>query len=221
MINEKGVTWRCAAHQPRFAPFHLRFHPLLRPSFGFSFLLPFFFSLCFVIPMLYLLCQRNPAPFSLLFLSSRAVQPSPTDISISTFVALSNFTLLHFYAITFRDVAPLYTFSLSDSAVANDSLEFLPVQPFIQLRLSANGSESSGLLSRSLLQNPRSLHLRYYPVRTLRTVSPVDYPRLPFNPHPYPSATLVPESIAEAKCRFARTWQPSIRTRDTGVKMKL
>lgn len=31
------MTWRCAAHQPRFAPFHLRFHPLLRRSFGFSF----------------------------------------------------------------------------------------------------------------------------------------------------------------------------------------
>lgn len=107
LINEKGVTWRCAAHQPRFAPFHLRFHPLLRPSFGFSFLRPSFFSLCFVIPMLYLLCQRNPTPLPLLFLSSRAVQPRLADISISTFVALLNFTLLHFYAITFRDVAPL------------------------------------------------------------------------------------------------------------------
>lgn len=76
LINEKGVTWRCAAHQPRFAPFHLRFHPLLRRSFEFSFCSPSF-SLtlfCFVIPMLHLLCQRNRAlaPLPFLFLSLHA-----------------------------------------------------------------------------------------------------------------------------------------------------
>lgn len=85
LINEKGVTWRCAAHQPRVAPFHLRFHPLLRRSFRLSFYLlpsslrsPFhfsFFSLCFVIPWLYVLCQRNPAPLAkLLFPLHRATK---------------------------------------------------------------------------------------------------------------------------------------------------
>lgn len=83
--------------------------------------------------MLYLLCQRNPTPPPLLFLSSRAVQPRPTDISISTFVALSNFTL-HFYPITFREVASLYIFSPSDSAVAN--LSSIPSQPAVHSRLS-------------------------------------------------------------------------------------
>lgn len=64
----------------RVAPFHLRFHPLLRRSFRLSFhpspsssssssSLPLFFSsLCFVIPVLRILCQRNHpaslAPFS-------------------------------------------------------------------------------------------------------------------------------------------------------------
>lgn len=188
MINEKGVTWRCAAHQPRFAPFHLRFHPLLRPSFGFSFLRPSFFSLCFVIPMLYLLCQRNPTPLPFLFLSSRAVQPRPADISISTFVALLNFTLLHFYAITFRDVcSALEFFSLCDSAVANDSLEFL--RPFIHVCqfIRQTGWKAVGYYQDRCYEilAPASSVLRH-PVRILRAVSPVDYPRHPFNPQPYP-----------------------------------
>lgn len=85
--------------------------PSLTFLFWILFLPPSFFSFCFVISMLYLLCQRNLTPLPLLFLSSRAVQPRPTDISISTFVALSSFTSLHFYAITFREVAPFYTFS--------------------------------------------------------------------------------------------------------------
>lgn len=145
------MTWRCAAHQPRFAPFHLRFHPLLRPSFGFFFLLPFFFSFCFVIPMLYLLCQRNPTPFPLLFLSSRTVQPRPTDISISTFVvSLSFFQISHYYI-------------LQNSTTFLCPLLFLRFRgckrflfKFLLDRLSVyetNESESNGLLSRSLLQN--------------------------------------------------------------------
>lgn len=76
--------------------------PSLTFLFWILFLPPFFFSLCFVIPMLYLLCQRNPTPLPLAFplFARRAVPPKPTDISISTFVALSNFrttTLLHNY----------------------------------------------------------------------------------------------------------------------------
>lgn len=125
------MTWRCAAHQPRFAPFHLRFHPLLCRSFGFSFCSLFFSFVCFVISTLYLLCQRNfaSASFPLLF---APFLPGRADISISISAAFSNFhTLPHFSAITFRDAArspPLhpFTFPPSDFAVASDYAEFLP-----------------------------------------------------------------------------------------------
>lgn len=93
------MTWRCAAHQPRFAPFHLRFHPLLRRSFGFSFCsLSFSPSASSYLCYTYFVNETSPrlAFLSLhirLFSASfpRAVSPRPVDISISTFVALSNF----------------------------------------------------------------------------------------------------------------------------------
>lgn len=60
LINEKGVTWRCAAHQPRALPHFISAFTLSYVAlFGFSFCSLFFFSLCFVIPMLHLLCQRR------------------------------------------------------------------------------------------------------------------------------------------------------------------
>lgn len=91
MINEKGVTWRCAAHQPRFTPFHLRFHPLLRRSFGLP-LSSFFFASSYLyailIPLLLLLLCCFFFLFSFLF---APLTPKPTDISILILAALSNF----------------------------------------------------------------------------------------------------------------------------------
>lgn len=138
MINEKGVTWRCAAHQPRFAPFHLRFHPLLRFSFGFSFYLlsfsPFASSyLCYTY-----FVNETPLLFRCLSLSSRA---APFRLNRLIFLFQPSlhsqiFIQLHFYTITFRNAcSALYSLLPSDSAVRNDSLEFLP-RPVVHSRLS-------------------------------------------------------------------------------------
>lgn len=141
----RGGAPRTSHALPHFiSAFTLSYVPLLDSLFA-----PFpsfFFSLCFVIPMLYLLCQRNPTPLPLLFLSSRAVQPRLTDISISTFVALSNFTL-HFYPITFREVAPLYIFSLPlipPLQFSLNSLEFHLDQSFIYVCQFIIQTEANG-----------------------------------------------------------------------------
>jgi len=94
------VTWRCAAHQPRVAPFHLRFHPLLRRSFRVSLplssffppspsLLPFLFlpllrhsraicTLSFPVPLVALLSRSPPS-------SSSSSSSSSTRIEYSYF----------------------------------------------------------------------------------------------------------------------------------------
>lgn len=112
--------------------------PSLTFLFWILFLPPFFFSLCFVIPMLYLLCQRNPTPLPLPFLSSRA---APFRLNRLIFLFQPSlhsqiFIQLHFYTITFRNAcSALYSLLPSDSAVRNDSLEFLP-RPVVHSRLS-------------------------------------------------------------------------------------
>lgn len=112
--------------------------PSLTFLFWILFLPPFFFSLCFVIPMLYLLCQRNPTPLPLPFLSSRA---APFRLNRLIFLFQPSlrsqiFIQLHFYTITFRNArSALYSPLPSDSAVRNDSLEFLP-RPVVHSRLS-------------------------------------------------------------------------------------
>lgn len=190
LINEKGVTWRCAAHQPRFAPFHLRFHPLLRPSFEFSFC-----SLSFSPFASSYLCYTyfvNETPLLFRFFSSLRT-PFRLDRLIFLFQPslLSRiFTLLHFYTITFRNVAPPYTFPPSDSAVANDSLEFRLDQSFIHVCrfIRQTGRKAVGYYQDRYCKIlvPASSLRRHPAVRILRTVSPVDYPRLPFNPQPIP-----------------------------------
>lgn len=177
LINERGVTWRCAAHQPRFAPFHLRFHPLLRRSFGFA---------VFFAPLLFLsrssassyLCYTyfvNETVLSLLFrfffslsfsLYTRAVPPRDQLIFLFQPSLLSRiFALPRFSAITFRNTVSLpRTFSPYDFAVANDSLEYLLDESFIHVfgLLDKRVGRSGGLLSRPTPRDPRSLlHLRY------------------------------------------------------------
>jgi len=156
------VTWRYAAHQPRFAPFHLRFHPLLRFSFEFSFCSLFFSPftssyLCYTYfvnetPLLFRFFSSLRAPFRLdrlIFL----FQPS----------LLSRiFTLLHFYTITFRNAAPLYFFSLSDFAVANDSLEFLLDQSFIHVvSLLSKRVGKQRVIIKTITVKSLPLHLQY------------------------------------------------------------
>lgn len=96
MINEKGVTWRCAAHQPRFAPFHLRFHPLLRRSFRFSFC-----SLSFSpFASSYLRCTYFVNEVPLLF---RFFLPSafPPFLSFSFFLLFFHFAPLYLERLIF------------------------------------------------------------------------------------------------------------------------
>lgn len=111
------------------APFHLRFHPLLRRSFWILFLFPFLF-----LPLLrhtyvtLTLSTASPlvSPISFRFFSllRAPFRLAPADISISTFVALANF---HVTTLS-RNYVPRrclsHTFP-SDSFVANDFLEFL------------------------------------------------------------------------------------------------
>jgi len=140
LINEKGVTWRCAAHQPRFAPFHLRFHPLLRRSFGFSFCSPSF-SLtlfCFVIPMLHLLCQRNRSPrSSLVSFSLFAFRLDRLIFLFQPSLLSRIFTLPRFSAITFRNAAfsPYTLPPPYDSAVAK-RFPRIPPRRVVHSRLS-------------------------------------------------------------------------------------
>jgi len=172
--------------------------------------------------MLYLLCQRNPTPFPLLFLSSRAVPPRPTDISISTFVALSNF---HITTFLLRNYIPercstLYFFSLSDFAVANDSLEFLLDQSFIRVvSLLGKRVGKQRVIIKTITVKSSPLHLQYdgtpfafWELFLWLTTLAFHLIRCLF-----PATPLV-ESRIEAKCEIARTWQPSIRTRATRVK---
>jgi hypothetical protein len=99
------VTWRCAAHQPRVAPFHLRFHPPLTSlSFRVSLSLSFFFfscspavpshpslfSLCFVIAVLYVLCQSSRRSSRRASLSRSP--PSSSSSSSSTRIEYSYFS---------------------------------------------------------------------------------------------------------------------------------
>lgn len=134
------MTWRCAAHQPRFAPFHLRFHPLLRRSFGFSFC-----SLSFSpFASSYLRCTYfvnevpllSVSPLSL-FLSLRSLfvsfffsraPPRSTDISITTIFArrlFSNFRITILSTASNIPRVPLSTFPPSDFTLVNDSAKFL------------------------------------------------------------------------------------------------
>lgn len=97
------------------------------------------------------------------------------------------FTLLHFYAITFRNYAAApYTFPPSDSAVANDSLEFLLDQSFIHVCrfIRQTGRKAAGYYQDRCCKifTPASSAVRRHSVRILRTVSSVHYSRLPFNP---------------------------------------
>lgn len=175
-------AWRGGAPRTSHAlpPFHLRFHPLLRSSFGFSFC-PLSFSLFTSSYLCYTyFVNETLTPLPLLFLSSRAVQPRPTDISISVFAALSNFTLLHFCAITFRESAPLCTFSPSDSTVAN-----LPSIPSNSSPEQNHSFTFVGLLGEQVITKvvaapaPSASHSHSENCF-------FDYPRLPFNPQPIP-----------------------------------
>lgn len=137
--------------------------PSLTFLFWTLFLLPFFFSLCFVIPMLYLLCQRNPTPLPLLFHSSHAVPPRPTDISISTFVALLNFhiaTLLRNYVP--QRCSALYFSFLSDSAVANDPSNSSSIsRSFTFVGLLGKRVGKQRVIIKTISAKSSPLHLRY------------------------------------------------------------
>lgn len=185
LINEKGVTWRCAAHQPRFAPFHLRFHPLLRRSFGLSFCSPSFFSHALLLRHTYVTLTLSTKPFSsLLFLFFFLLFSFCLDRLIFLFQPslLSRiFTLPRFSAITFRNAASPPILSLPmiprlqtmppNTSSTSRSFTFVGL-------LDKQVGKSGGLLSSSTPRNPRPCICDTTPVFVLRTVSPVDYLRL-------------------------------------------
>lgn len=166
--------------------------PSLTFLFWILFLPPFFFSLCFVIPMLYLLCQRNPTPLPLPFLSSRA---APFRLNRLIFLFQPSlhsqiFMQLHFYTITFRNAcSALYTlfFPLIPRLETIPSNSFLD-QSFIHVCrfIRQTGRKAAGYYQDRCCKILAPCIFLRHPVRILRTVSPVDYPRLPFNPQSIP-----------------------------------
>lgn len=121
------------------------------------------------------------APLSFLFLSSLR----STDISISTFVALSNFhiTALFRNYVPQRCFLPLYfASSLWFRGCKNDSLEYLLDESFIHVCrfIRQTGRKERRVIIKTDAARPSPLHLRYRlaAVSVPRPVSPVDYFRL-------------------------------------------
>lgn len=192
LINEKGVTWRYAAHQPRFAPFHLRFHPLLRSSFGFSFC-----SLSFSLFASSYLCYTyfvNETPLLFRFFSSlRAPFRLETD------------WYFYFNLRCSLEFSHYYTFTQLRFATLLRSILVLPLISRLQTIPSNFSSISSrsfmfvGLLGKRIGKQRviiKTIAAKFSPlcifdraansVRILRTVSSVRYPRLSFNPQSDP-----------------------------------
>lgn len=214
------MTRRCAAHQPRFAPFHLRFHPLLRRSFGFSFR-RFSFSPSassylhrthFVnrVPLLFRFSSYL-LPFPPCFLPSRpSLYPDRLDISITIFAAP-----LRMFALPYLSAFPRALLR-SDFTLANDSAE-IPPRPVARSRSTlywTNRSENGELLSRSTPQNPSTPRIRHDTACSGNCLRPrfISLLLLLFFLHR--------PNLSPGKYRVARTWQPSIRTRATEGEAK-
>lgn len=120
----------------------------------------------------------------------RAVPPKPTDISISTFVALSNFhttTLLHNY-VPQRLLRPILLFFPLIPRLETIPSNFFLDQSFIHVCrfIRQTGRKAAGYYQDRCCKILAPCIFLRHPVRILRTVSPVDYPRLPFNPQSIP-----------------------------------